>query len=851
VGNPNMGETRSMPLPPGVQAFMQNTTDGHIKTHVGPIVMDQTGQERPVAYNAKSREFYPVDLQEAVSRCIKANEGDYVVLHNPAVDGEHPNAGKAERTPALALGESVNIPGPVSFPLWPEQSAKVVPGHKMRSNQYVIARVVNGAKAKENWKESVIQTDDAEDGELDKSKLTFTTGSLVVIKGTEAKFFIPCTGMQVEPDQHQNYVRDAMTLERLEFCVLVSEKGEKRYERGPQVVFPNADEVFWSDDNGNKKFRAYELNEQAGIYLKAIAEYKDSSGEIVKPGQELFITGKEKPIFFPKPEQSIIRYGDEDVHYATAIPLGEGRYVLDRNTGAVRTEVGPSMLLPDPRKEVIVRRILSATQCRLWYPGNHLVARYNEAMREKSTTGKMGFMREDEVKTAGGITISDDMALEGGHEDRMIRASASTMRSYKSAKPQMADQMKRKTSYTPPRSIVLDSGLDGAVAVGVWTGYAVMVVGKDGSRKAVEGPETVLLDYDQTLEILRVSTGKPKNTDELEDIAYLRVSNNKVSDIVQVHTSDHVAVKLKLSYRVNFTGDPNKWFNVENYVKLLCDHCRSMLKGAVKRMTIQEFYDNPIGLTRDVILGEPTDDDKPRTMTFDENGMSIIDVDVLGVQLEDRNVAQELDKAQHDALQTTIRLQTEQRQLEAKLKLEEIERTLAHAKADTKHQNHLLEMSVKEDVRASQIAEQSLQQDLAKAQMETKAVVEDIADLSSSRELARQKAILDMQIAADVEKQEMELKQIAETTKAVVERYEKAGPGLQAALTALQSHETARALGEACAVPNLIGGGSLVDTIKQIVPTVGPIMDSVLAGMIADGEGGGLETIAGGHVGDE
>jgi major vault protein len=32
-------------------------------------------------------------------------------------------------------------------------------------------------------------------------------------------------------------------------------------------------------------------------------------------------------------------------------------------------------------------------------------------------------------------------------------------------------------------------------------------------------------------------------------------------------------VHLLLSYRVNFEGDPARWFNVENYVKFLTTTC--------------------------------------------------------------------------------------------------------------------------------------------------------------------------------------------------------------------------------------------------------------------------------------
>ena len=85
-----------------------------------------------------------------------------------------------------------------------------------------------------------------------------------------------------------------------------------------------------------------------------------------------------------------------------------------------------------------------------------------------------------------------------------------------------------------------------------------MVVDKRGNRRVVQGPDTVLLDYDETLEVLELSTGKPKTTDKLEHTVYLRVSNNKVSDVIGgVYTKDHVPIILKLSYRVNFEGDPN------------------------------------------------------------------------------------------------------------------------------------------------------------------------------------------------------------------------------------------------------------------------------------------------------
>jgi major vault protein len=73
----------------------------------------------------------------------------------------------------------------------------------------------------------------------------------------------------------------------------------------------------------------------------------------------------------------------------------------------------------------------------------------------------------------------------------------------------------RGVSYTKPRTITLDTKYDGVVGINVWTGYAINVVSKTGSREVVLGPTTRLLNYDETLEAMELSTGRPKTTDNL------------------------------------------------------------------------------------------------------------------------------------------------------------------------------------------------------------------------------------------------------------------------------------------------------------------------------------------------
>lgn len=54
---------------------------------------------------------------------------------------------KAVNSPTLKIGRKVNIAGPVSFSLYPGQMTKVIQGHRLRSNQYLLARVYDAAAA--------------------------------------------------------------------------------------------------------------------------------------------------------------------------------------------------------------------------------------------------------------------------------------------------------------------------------------------------------------------------------------------------------------------------------------------------------------------------------------------------------------------------------------------------------------------------------------------------------------------------------------------------------------------------------------------------------------------------------
>ena len=668
-------------LPPGVFAFVLDKTKGNVTVYSGPTKSSLSQTDQTVVFDARTGRYVPCSIEDALQTNIVARKGEYIVLSN-ASKSRQPEPGKSEvlTDTILDVGTTVNLSGPANFGLWPGQTAEVISGHHLRSNQYVVARIYDEEAAQKNWDKAVIKLadevvdsskDEGNDEEKSKKKKIekkespisldpsqLTIGKLLIIKGTDISFYIPPTGVEVLKDDSGDYVRGAVTLERLEYCMLLDEGGEKRYVRGPEVVFPAPTEQFViSQDKNKRKFRAYELNENSGLYIKVIADYEEN-GKTFKAGDELFITGKDTAIYFPRPEHAIIKYGDQEKHYAIAIPAGEARYVLKRDTGAVNLVKGPIMFMPDPRKEVMVRRILDDHACHLYFPGNQEVLDYNR--RLKSISDGKEYAEENEFEGIGAALAA--VNLDDGAGGNYTRGYTKTKRRL-AAKGEFGDELTRGTSFTPPRTITLDTKLDGAVSVEIWTGFAIQIVNRLGDRRVVTGPQTITLEYDEYLEAFALSRGRPKNPDDTLKTVYLRTMSNPVTDRIKVSTADLVDLSIDLKYLVRFSGKSDQWFNVDNYVQYMCDHMRSLLGNQIRQITIQDFYSSAVEQLRAIILGKKVEGEPRPNKFFKENGMEIYDVEVISVNFIDHNIEDLIEESKQEELRNTIELEHQQKNL--------------------------------------------------------------------------------------------------------------------------------------------------------------------------------------------
>jgi major vault protein len=898
---------RELPLPPGTHAYVLDSTKGIVKLFVGPTVINQTQGDRPVRFNKTTFKFDECSLEESLQQNLVVPEGFYAVLTNPAKDRTtgkliYPGEGQTQATPDLAIGLKENIPGPVNFALFPGQTCEVRRGHQLRSNEYLRIKIYNEDKAKENWSKAVIKvaTSTAESGEpvkvvtdltakpLEEKKVEHQSISakapadLVVgkqynILGTEVAFYIPPTGVSVVPEGEDTtgkevFVRQAETLEQLEYSILVDENGNKDYPKGPSVVFPKPTQEFLvarkpdgsviADENGLplRKFKAIEMNSLQGIQLKFAKNgelvYANGDKEPYSAGDEKFITGAKMPIYYPEEGHTLVRYDGKTIHYAVAVTEGEAKYVLVRETGDVKLVPGPTMLLPDPVKETIVWRPLSEREARTWFPGStghgspESIA-WNEKLRQEagnSPTTRQGVVSEGQLDK-GGIpaayySLSNNASPEaflGASMERgasynkgvQTRARSSSMQESRQGKDQQAvvgDVAERKSTYNEPRTIILGGRVKGVPTIKVQPGYAVNVIKSDGRRDAVVGPKTVLMGFSDTLDILRLSTGKPKNTDRLFETVYLNVYNNKVTDIIDdVETSDHVVVSLKLIYTVNFEGDASKWFTIENYVKHLCDHVRSVLKGAIRKLTIEEFYRNSSDIIRDIILGvkaanvsattdastPPATPAKRAGMFFAENGMRITDVDALKTQIADASIAALLAKSQQDVVRQNIELGLKQKALEVTQKYQTIERLSAEAVWQTEARKLELEAMKVDGALKLSLAQVDAEKSKTEEEEELQKLMNALEDLKFTAQLNRNIAAGEATEALKLLQQNREIALLDKQVEAVKAQMLAVQPGLIEALTSVSAKETLIKVASEMSFHQMFGADNAVDFIQK------------------------------------
>jgi hypothetical protein len=200
-----------------------------------------------------------------------------------------------------------------------------------------------------------------------------------------------------------------------------------------------------------------------------------------------------------------------------------------------------------------------------------------------------------------------------------------------------------------------------ALSVRVPHNAAVLATSADGHR-VIEGPCVELLEFGETLACLSLSMDTPKTDARLIQTCFLRTVGNRVSDVIRVQTADFVEVDVRVSYHVTFKPElRERWFNHENYVQVLVEHLRSLVRSRLRTSQLAQVWPELPQLLRTVILGEKVEGAERPGRLFEENGMLVHEVEVLTAEILDEEIA----GLYQDVQREIVRLQIGDRQAQA------------------------------------------------------------------------------------------------------------------------------------------------------------------------------------------
>jgi len=400
-------------------------------------------------------------------------------------------------------------------------------------------------------------------------------------------------------------VREAVVLSEKEFCVVIDADGKRQIKMGPARVFPGPYDSFMTKGSDNRIYYAYELLPQRALWLRFISPItREKLAGRLPRGVEL-----EKTEYFP---------GDE------LIVTGINTFFF-------------------PFIEVEILHPLSGQP----HFGNDHSSIFIEAIG---------------LDQKSGIYVRD---LATG-EVRLVRGKRSYL-----VDPRKEVHITRRVPADdwnlwvvpgePEKSTRMDVTTPWALSLNVPHNTAILVASAEGHR-VVEGPCVELLEYDERLVALSLSTGRPKTDERCLRTCFLRTAGNVVSDVLRIETSDFVKVDIQVAYRVTFDGEKQtRWFNNENYVGLICDHLRSLVRRQFRQLRLAEVWPKVPDVVRDLILGERTESGRKGRL-FEENGMWVTEVEVLTSRILDEEIGTFLEKVQRESvsLQLSDRQATEQ-----------------------------------------------------------------------------------------------------------------------------------------------------------------------------------------------
>jgi major vault protein len=705
--------SRKIPVTERQFLWVQDDDKGEVTLHVGPTMVSPTAADRIVIDDGNGgfkedpnsqpqRMIELSDSQYAVlyNPLLEADQG--------------PNGrfkpGRNESRPQRNGTRSM-IPGPCSFWLRPGQRVEIRDAHELASDQYLLVKVYseidrNAPFYEVTAKSAAITHATAEnvgDNKEQSTKLSDLTptelkrGQLIVIRGLDTQFYIPPTGVDIVPDTSVDDTGMAMSATAAR-QLLAQTPEPKTESNAPEAV---AEEMEYQQAP-RRGASQIPVDQSARNRQRKIVSQAQAPMQSMIPPLEIKPENFNEVATIDAVRKALEREARQARLVRRAVVLGEKEYcvIIDAD-GKREIKVGPARVFPGPYDTFMTkgsrRRVYDAyellPQRALWlrvisqiskhelekklprgfaldkdayYPGDELLLTgvstfffpFNEIEVLSPETGEavVGndhsrvFIEAIGIDQKSGIYVRD---LATG-EVRLMRGKLSYLvdprKEVQVTRTVPADDWNLWVSANESHKYSGNSvTTPWALSITVPHNTAVLATSAS-SQRVVEGPCVTLLEYEERLTPLLLSTGTPKSDEDPLRTCFLRVRGNRVSDILNVETADYVRISIHVSYSVTFRPEFKEiWFNHENYIQVLAEHLRSLVRGRARSMSLSAFWPSLPALVRDTILGEKTTEGRPGR-PFPENGMEVTEVEVLTSTIEEKRIAELMQKVQTESV---------------------------------------------------------------------------------------------------------------------------------------------------------------------------------------------------------
>lgn len=284
---------------------------------------------------------------------------------------------------------------------------------------------------------------------------------------------------------------------------------------------------------------------------------------------------------------------------------------------------------------------------------------------------------------------------------------------------------------------------------------------KKKKSRIVFGPELVMLQPDEIFTVNVLSGGKPKVPGAIKSLE-IKLGPDFTSDIIEVETSDHARLMLKLSYNWHFRvnkddqEDSQRIFSIKDFIGDMCTIMAAKIRSSVAGVNFENFHKGFAKLIRVSIFGVDKETSKVRDeYIIEKNNLVITNVDIQQVEPVDAKTRQSLKETVSLAIEITTKTQEEtakreserikqeaegeleRRQIEYESKAEEARKKLLELQSEAKS----IQNSGKANAEAKAMAEASLitskaKVDLSKLNSEAQKI-EAEAKLKRDRETYR------------------------------------------------------------------------------------------------------------------